>query len=178
MRIILAITLGLGFALPAAAAVEDDFAAANRMFGQISPASTLENLGGEWLPLATLANLEGKEPAPGQIASYLEKFCDTDPGRGATVTVGSGTSFTMDIPGRLPLTVRYDWLGGSQFARSLDPDTLFESRGLDKMEGERGDEMRASALQQAASVASVYRVSPDILVVAASPRAEIYGRCP
>lgn len=178
MRIILAITLGFGFALPAAAAVEDDFAAANRMFGQVSPASTLENLDGEWLPLATLANLEGKEPAPGQITNYLEKFCDTDPGRGAVIVVGSDTSFTIGIPGRLPITVRFDWLGGSQFARSLDPVTFFESGGLDKIEGERGDEMRAGALQQAASVANVYRASPDILVVAASPRAEIYGRCP
>ena len=76
------------------------------------------------------------------------------------------------------LVYRFDWTRGAQFFRSFDPAELFSSFGFDGIEGEKGVEARARMLEQTASVASFYRVGPDVLVMSAPPQVQIFGRCP
>lgn len=178
MRIRLICALSCAFTMPAFADVEEDFALANRVFGQTSAAAVVDDIDGEWLPLSLLANTGGGEPAPGLVSTMLERMCDSDPVRGSAIEATGDTSFTLTAPGRGPgLTYRFDWTNGAQFLRSFDPQALFVSLGIDTLEGEKGDEARANALRQTEPKVSVYRVSDDILVLATSQRAEILGRC-
>lgn len=179
MRSILVFSLAFLAATPAFAQIEDDFAQANRIFGQISATSVVADLDGEWLPLTTLANLNGADPDPGLITSYLERICGSEPIRGSVFTSINAAAFEMAVPNsRRELVYRFDWIGGAQFHRSFDPDVLFQAFGLDTMEGERGQEMRAQALGTTPGLVDVYRISPDLLAIEALQRVEIYGRCP
>jgi hypothetical protein len=177
MRILIACTLTMALTFPVHAQIEDDFAFANRIFGQISAESVTSDINGEWLPLSTLSNLNGADPDPGLVESYLERICGNDPARGALLASISDTSFEMAAANsRGDLIYRFDWLGGAQFHRSFDPDTLFNALALD--ESERGAAMRAGALEATTSLVDFYRVSPDLLVMATPKRVEIFGRCP
>lgn len=179
MRILIACTLMMALTLPTYAQIEDDFAFANRIFGQVSAESVTSDIDGEWLPLSALSNLNGADPDPGLVESYLERICGGDPARGAIMASISGSSFEMAAANsKGDLIYRLDWLGGAQFHRSFDPDTLFNALGMDKSEGERGAAMRAGALEATTSTVDFYRVSPDLLVMATPQRAEIFGRCP
>lgn len=179
MRFIFASLLTLALAGPAHAQIDADFAMANRIFGQVSPAGVLENIEGEWLPLSTLSDLQGADPDPGLIESYLDRFCGNAPARGAVITAIDAASFAMAGPNSDgALVYRFDWLGGAQFYRSFDAEALFETFRLDTMEGERGIEMRARMLEGMTSHVDVYRISPDLLALATPKRVEIYGRCP
>lgn len=178
MRISLISALSCALAMPALAGVEEDFALANRVFGQTSATAVLDDIDGEWLPLSLLADTGGGEPAPGLVSSMLERMCGLDPVRGWVIEATGDTSFTLVVPGRGPgLTYRFDWTSGAQFLRSFDPQTLFMSRGLDTLEGEKGDEARANALRQSEPHVNIHRVSADMLVMATSQRADILGRC-
>ncbi|WEK03443.1 MAG: hypothetical protein P0Y65_14730 [Candidatus Devosia phytovorans] len=179
MRFALAFALTLACSGPALAQIDDDFAMANRIFGQISAASVVADIDGEWLPLSTIANLEGADPDPGLITSYLERICGNDPARGFVFTGIDEASFEMAVPNAgHELVYRLDWMGGAQFHRSFDPAAMFSAFGFDSMEGERGMEMRASALRSNTNLVDFYRVSPDLLAMATPQRVEIYGRCP
>lgn len=181
MRFAFAFTFAVtaAIACPAHAQVEDDFALANRIFGQTSPATIISDLDGEWLPLSTLANLDGADPDPGLISSLLERICGNDPIRGARITGIDQASFEMTAPNSAgDMVYRYDWIGGSQFHRSYDPASLFRMFKFDTIEGERGFEMRARTLQGATSQVHLYRVSADLIAIAEPQRVEIYGRCP
>lgn len=179
MRYPLAFALAFLLAVPAAAQIDDEFATANRIFGQVSALSVVDDIEGEWLPLTTLSNLNGSEPAPGMITSHLERFCDNDPKKGAVLTAIDDASFEMAAANSGgELTYRFDWIRGAQFHRSVDPETLFRVFRYDTMEGEKGIEMRARVLESTPSLVDLYRVSPDLLAVAAPQRVEIFGRCP
>lgn len=179
MRFLIAATLATTLAGPAHAQIDDDFAVANRIFGQHSPASVTKDIDGEWLPLTTLSNLKGAEPDPGLIDSYLERICGMDPVRGAVFTRIDDASFEMaEANMRGELIYRFDWLGGAQFHRSFDPAVLFNMLSLDKTEGQRGAEMRSDALGAGTSLVDFYRVSDDLLAMATPQRVEIFGRCP
>jgi len=179
MRFPLAFALALAVAGPAHAQLDDDFAAANRTFGQVSATGVVDDLDGEWLPLSTLSNLNGEDPDPGLITSLLERICGNDPVRGAVFTVLDQASFEMvSANSGGELVYRFDWIGGARFHRSVDPQALFRVRGFDTIEGERGIEMRASVLESTASQVDLYRISPDLLAMATQPRVEIFGRCP
>lgn len=179
MRILITCTLTAALTFPAYAQIEDDFAFANRIFGQATPQSVLADIDGEWLPLSTLANLNGNDPDPGLVDSFLERICGKNPARGSLITGLSDSSFEMATANAGgELMYRFDWLGGAQFHRSFDPDALISALGLDKSEGERGVEMRANALASATSLVDFYRISPDLLAMAAPQRVEIFGRCP
>ena len=179
MRALVGFGLSLALAMPAMAQVEEDFATANRIFGQTSAVTVLADLEGEWLPLSLLANLQGAEPAPGIIDGLMERFCGSQPSRGAVLSATGDAGFTLEMPsGRDTLSYRFDWVTGNSFARSVDPDALFARLGIDSLEGDQGAEARAAALAQNNQSVGVYRVSPDVLVVAAEPSTDIYGRCP
>lgn len=179
MRFTLAFVLTLAIAGPTYAQIDDDFAMANRIFNQVSAASVVDGLAGEWLPLTTLSNLNGAEPDPGLIASYLERFCGNDPARGAVITGIDQASFEMEAANSGgEMVYRFDWIGGAQFHRSFDPETLFNVLKYDTMEGERGIEMRARTLESTTSLVDLYRISPDLLAMATPQRVEIFGRCP
>jgi hypothetical protein len=179
MRFALAFALALIIAGPAHAQVDDDFTMANRIFGQMSATSVVDGLEGEWLPLSTLANLKGADPDPGLIASLLERICGNNPVRGAVFKAIDQASFEMAAASRGgDLVYRFDWLGGAQFHRSVDPETLFRVLKFDTMDGEKGIEMRARVLASNPSLVDLYRVSPDLLAMVTPQRAEIYGRCP
>lgn len=178
MRFTVALALPLLFITPVQAQLEADFAAANRILGQITPAAVVDTIEGEWLPLTTLANLQGEDPDPGLIDSLLERICGNDPERGALITAIDASSFEMTAPNSGgDMVYRFDWIGGAQFLRSFDPAALFSMLKFDTMDGERGIEMRARALEATATMVSLYRVSPDLLAVAEPRRVEIYGRC-
>lgn len=179
MRFLIVASLAMALAGPAHAQIEDDFAVANRIFGQLSPASVTSDIDGEWLPLSTLSNLEGADPDPGLIDSYLGRICGNDPVRGSLITSLGDSSFEMVAANSGgELTYRFDWLGGAQFHRSFDPEALFSALALNRSEGERGTEMRGDALAAATSLVDFYRVSPDLLAMATPQRVEIFGRCP
>lgn len=179
MRLTLAVTLALLIAGPAHAEIDDDFAMANRIFGQVSAASVVDDIAGEWLPLSTLSNLNGADPDPGLIASFLDRICSGDPVRGAVITELDQASFEMAAANSGgELVYRFDWIRGAQFHRSVDPATLFRVFKLDTMEGERGIEMRARTLESTTSLVDFYRISPDLLAMATPQRVEIFGRCP
>lgn len=179
MRLTLAFTLAFVVAGPAHAEIEADFADANRIFAQVSPLAVTDDIADEWLPLSTLANLNGAEPDPGLISSFIERICGNDPVRGATFTPLDDSSFEMtSATARGDLTYRFDWIGGAQFYRSFDPAALFSALGLDTMDAERGQEMRARSLDGTSSLVTVYRLTPDLLAMATAQRVEIYGRCP
>jgi hypothetical protein len=178
MRFVSTFVLSFIIATPAFAQVDDDFALAAKIFGKITPAATIEDLDGEWLPLSTLANLAGTDPNSGLAADLLERFCNNSPARGAIVAEIDETSFTMTTSNpRGELAYRFDWIGGSLFHRSFDPSALFSLGGLDTMEGERGVEMRATLLGETTSQLNIYRVSADMIVLAEPQRVEIFGRC-
>ena len=179
MRFTLAFTLTLVISSPTYAQIDDDFAMANRIFGQVSAASVIDEIEGEWLPLSTLSNLNGADPDPGLIASYLERICGNDPVRGAVIKGRDESGFDMSAPNSGgKLVYRFDWIRGAQFHRSFDPETLFSVLKYDTIKGERGIEMRASILESHTSLVDVYRVSPDLLAMATPQRVEIFGRCP
>ncbi|KAA0971843.1 hypothetical protein FPY71_01550 [Aureimonas fodinaquatilis] len=179
MRFTFSLALALAIVGPASAQIDEDFAKANRIFGQISAASVVDDIEGEWLPLSTLSNLNGADPDPGLVASYLERICGNDTVRGAVIEGIDQASFTMAAPNTGgELVYRFDWLGGAQFHRSFDPETLFRVRKFDTIEGEKGVEMRARALEASTSLVDLYRVSPDLLAMATPQRVEIFGRCP
>ena len=179
MRFTLAFALTAAMAAPSYAQTEDDFAFANRIFGQPTAAGVTADLEGEWLPLSTLANLSGADPDPGLITSLLDRICDNDPVRGAIISEIDQGSFKMTAPNSGgDLVYRFDWIAGSLFHRSFDPASLFSMLKLDTIEGERGSEIRARTLEGAASQVNVYRVSAELIVLAESRRVEIYGRCP
>ncbi len=175
MRMILALALGVGLAAPAWADIGSDYAAAASIFVQTDAAQVLEGLDGEWLPLSALAN---GTPDAALVSSLVERFCNADPARGSTIAATGANSFTLTSAGARPVAYRFDWLSGSQFSRSVDPDALFSGLGLDAMDGKAGDDARARALEQAVQTVSLYRTSPDILVVASPQQTEILGRCP
>ncbi len=179
MRFALAFALTAAIASPSYAQTEDDFAQANRIFGQPTAAVITSDIAGEWLPLSTLANLKGADPDPGLITSLLERICGNDPARGAVITEIDGGSFEMSAPNSAgDMVYRFDWISGSLFHRSFDPAALFSMLSLDAIEGERGAEIRARTLQSAASQVHLYRVSSDLIALAEPYRVEIYGRCP
>ncbi|KKB07239.1 hypothetical protein VE26_10520 [Devosia chinhatensis] len=171
--------LALMAASPAAAQIEDDFAEANRIFGQVSADSVVEDIEGEWLPLSVLSNAQGTDPDPGLINSLIERICGNDPVRGALMTALDGTSFEMVAANSGgELVYRFDWIAGSQFHRNVDPEALFRVFKFDTMEGENGVAMRARALEQNSSRVDLFRVSPDLLAMVTPGRAELFGRCP
>lgn len=179
MRFALAFALTTAIAGPAHAQTDDDFALANRIFGQPTAAGVVTDIEGEWLPLSTLANLKGADPDPGLITSLLDRICGNDPVRGAIITEIDEGSFEMAAPNSGgDMVYRFDWIAGSQFHRSFDPAALFSMMKLDAIEGERGSEIRARTLQGAASQVNLYRVSADLIALAEPYRVEIYGRCP
>lgn len=179
MRLSLVCTMICALTMPATAAMEEEFALANRVFGQTSASAALDDIDGEWLSLSLLTNAAGKEVAPGLVSSLLQRICGLDPIRGSVVEATGDTSFTFAVPGRgSGVTYRFDWMNGTQFLRSFDPQTLFTSIGLDTLKGEDGDKARTNAIRQTEPVVDVYRVSADILVLATSQRTEILGRCP
>nr|WP_314261642.1 hypothetical protein [uncultured Devosia sp.] len=53
MRLALAATLTALIIAPAHAQIDDDFAMANHIFGQVSSASVTDDIDGEWLPLSS-----------------------------------------------------------------------------------------------------------------------------
>lgn len=179
MRFPLVFALTLAITAPAQAQIDDDFTAANRIFGQTNPASIISDVDGEWLPLGVLANLKGEDPDPGLATDLLNRICGNDPVRGAVITALDEASFEMvaDNSGGA-LVYRFDWVTGSQFYRSFDPASLFSRLGYDKMEGERGLDMRARALQFRSSEVHIYRMSEDLFVIAEPQHVEFYGRCP
>lgn len=163
MRFLITCTLAMALAGPAHAQIANDFAMANRIFGQTSPASVTTDIDGEWLPLSTLSNLNGVDPDPGLVESHLDRFCGADPARGALFTRLNDANFEMAAANtRGKLIYRFDWLGGAQFHRSFDPDALFNALSLDGEKGGRGAEMRADALGTTTSLVDFYRVSPDL----------------
>lgn len=179
MRLTLAFTLALVVASPAHAEIDADFADANRIFAQASPLAVTDDISGEWLPLSTLSNLNGAEPDPGLISGLIERFCGNEPVRGATFTQLGDSSFEMtSTTARGDMAYRFDWIGGAQFYRSFDPAALFSALGLDTMDGERGQEMRARSLDETSSLVDFYRITPDLLAMRTPQRVEIYGRCP
>jgi len=179
MRFALAFALTAAIAGPAYAQIDDDFAQANRIFGQPDAASVITDIEGEWLPLSTLANLRGTDPDPGLINSLLDRICGNDPVRGAIMAGIDEGTFEMKAPNSGgDMVYRFDWIAGSLFHRSFDPAALFGMMKLDTIEGERGSEIRARTLQSAASQVNLYRVSPDLIALAEPYRVEIYGRCP
>lgn len=179
MRFALAFGLVVMIAGPAHAQIDDDFAQANRTFGQVSAASVVDNLEGEWLPLSTISNLNGADPDPGLITSYLERICGNDPARGAVFTSLDDASFEMTTAtSGGELVHRFDWIRGAQFHRSVDPEALFQAFKLDTMEGDKGIEMRARMLASTTSLVDLYRITPDLLAMATTQRVEVYGRCP
>ncbi|MET0170315.1 MAG: hypothetical protein ABW191_08075 [Aliihoeflea sp.] len=179
MRVRLAFALSVFIAGPTYAQTDDDFAMANRIFGQMSAANVIDDIDGEWLPLSTLSNLNGADPAPGLADSYLERICGNDPVRGAVITVKNEASFEMAAPNSGgELVYRFHWIGGAQFHRSFDPESLFKTLRYDTIEGEKGVEIRARVLEQATSLVNFYRVTPDLLAMATPQRVEIFGRCP
>jgi hypothetical protein len=95
MRFTLVLTLAIVIAGPAHAQIDVDFAEANRIFGQVSPLNVVDDIEGEWLPLTTLSNLNGAQPDPGLIGSYIERFCGNDTVRGATLTKLDEASLEM-----------------------------------------------------------------------------------
>jgi hypothetical protein len=162
MRFALAFALTAAIAGPSYAQTEDDFALANRIFGQPTAAGVISDIEGEWLPLSTLANVDGADPDPGLITSQIDEG-----------------SFEMTAPNSGgDMVYRFDWISGSLFHRSFDPAALFSMLRLDAIEGERGSEIRARTLQSAASQVNLYRVSADLIALAEPHRVEIYGRCP
>ncbi|MDR7126358.1 hypothetical protein [Pseudotabrizicola sp. 4114] len=179
MRWIISLTAGLGLSGPALADMEADFARAASIFGPVTVETVLDDIDGEWLPLSTLANLTGEAPSPGLATSLTGRICGLDPVRGSILTATGESGFTVDVPSRdQALTYRFDWIGGAQFVRSVDAAALFSSLGLDAMKPERRLDAQAAALRSAATVTAVYRVSPDMIVVASPDRTEIFGRCP
>lgn len=178
MRAPIAFVLALLLAAPAHAQVDSDFGMANRIFGQVSPASVVEDIAGEWLPLSTLSNLNGAEAAPGLAASFLERFCGNEPARGAVISPIDEASFEMvGANSGGELVYRFDWIRGAQFHRSFDAETLFRVLRLDTMEGERGAEIRGQTLEATSSLVDLYRVSPDVITMATPQRVEIFARC-
>ncbi|MDV3249817.1 hypothetical protein DevBK_00595 [Devosia sp. BK] len=178
MRIALAFALTAAIASPSYGQIEENFALANRIFGQPTAAGVVSDIEGEWLPLSTLANAKGADPDPGLIASLLDRICGNDPSRGAIITEIDEGSFEMTAPNSGgDMVYRFDWISGSLFHRSFDPAALFSMLRLDAIEGERGSEMRARTLQTAASQVNLYRVSADLIALAEPYRTEIYGRC-
>lgn len=180
LRIAVACAIGLALTGPVLAGTDEDFELATRLFGAVTAEPVVDGIDGKWLPLSTLANLQGTRPATGLAGSYLARFCTSEPTRTLTVARQGQSAFTIEQPSRAnqKLTYRFDWIGGSQFVRSFDPRALFAHLGFDRLEGNKGVDARAKALQGAKPLVDIYRVSPDILVVATPPRAEIYGRCP
>lgn len=179
MRFVLALTLAVFIAGPSYAQIDDDFAMANRILGQPSAASVIDDIEGEWLPLTVLSNLNGADPDPGLITSLLERICGNDPVRGAIFTAIDAGSFEMAEANTAgELVSRFDWIRGAQFYRSFDPETLFSIRRFDTMDGERAIEMRASTLESRPSLVNFYRVSPDLLAMVSGQQVEIFGRCP
>jgi hypothetical protein len=179
MRFALAFALTAAIAGPSHAQMDDDFALANRIFGQPTAAEVIADIEGEWLPLSTLANLNGADPDPGPITSLLGRICGNDPARGAIITEIDQGSFELAAPNSGgDMVYRFNWIAGSLFHRSFDPASLFSMLKLDTIEGERGSEMRARALQGAANQVNLYRVSKDLFALAEPHRVEIYGRCP
>ena len=178
MRFALAFALTAAIAGPSYAQTEDDFALANRIFGQPTAAGVISDIEGEWLPLSTLANVDGADPDPGLITSLLDSICGNDPVRGAIITEIDEGSFEMTAPNSSgDMVYRFDWISGSLFHRSFDPAALFSMLRLDAIEGERGSEIRARTLHGAASQVNLYRVSADLIALAEPHRVEIYGRC-
>lgn len=59
MRFAFAFALTAAIAGPSYALTGDDFALANRIFGQPTAAGVISDIEGEWLPLSTLANVDG-----------------------------------------------------------------------------------------------------------------------
>lgn len=179
MRLIFAIAASVGLSGPALADMDTDFADATEVFGQTPVERRIDNIDGEWLPLSTLANLRGEAPAPGRAASLIANNCGSDPVRGAIITATGDSGFTLDTRlAHTTLTYHFDWIGGAEFIRSVDAAALFSGYGLDRMKPERRLDAQAAALRAAATVTSVYRVSPDMIVIATSDRTEIFGRCP
>lgn len=179
MRFAFALALTAAVAGPAYAQIEDDFALANRIFSQTSPANIIADIEGEWLPLGTLANLDGADPDPGLITSLLERICGNDPARGAVITTIDQASFEMTAPNSGGnMVYRFDWIGGSQFHRSYDPSSLFSLLKFNTIEGERSLEMRARTLAGTPSQVHLHRVSAELITLADTERVEIFGRCP
>lgn len=179
MRFTLAFTVAILIAGPAQAQIDADFAEANRIFGQVSPLNVVDDIEGEWLPLTTLSNLNGAQPDPGLIGSYIERFCGNDTVRGAVFAKVGDASFEMVAANSGgELIYRFDWIGGAQFHRSFDPAAVFAAFKFDTIEGERGLEMRARTLDGMSSRMNLYRITPDLLAMAEQQRVEIYGRCP
>lgn len=179
MRFIFAIIASFILSGAALADMDTDFAAAAEIFGPTPVEGRINDLDGEWLPLSTLANLEGEAPSPGRAASLIADHCGSDPVRGSVITVTGDPGFTLDLRhGDTTLTYHFDWIGGAEFVRSVDAAALFSAYGLDRVNPERRLDAQAAALRSAATVTSVYRFSPDMIVVATSDRTEIFGRCP
>jgi hypothetical protein len=179
MRLSLAFALTLAIAAPANAQIDDDLAAANRIFGQTAPAKIIVDMDGEWLPLGTLANLDGADPEPGLASALLGRICGNDPLRGAILTALDEASFEMVAANSGgELVYRFDWIGGSQFHRSFDPAALFGRLGVDTIDTERAIETRTRALQAHTGPVHIYRMTDDLFVLAEPQRVEFYGRCP
>ncbi|SMQ61710.1 hypothetical protein SAMN06295905_0560 [Devosia lucknowensis] len=179
MRLKIAALIALLLAAPAHAQVEQDFALANKVFGQLSATAVTDGIDGEWLPLTVLANLRGGDPDPGLIDSLLERICGNDPIRGAVFTAIDDTSFEMlGANTRGEMRYRFDWIDGAEFYRSFDPAQLFSVLKFDAIEGESGVKMRADAMDAYSGTVHFYRVSPDVLTMVSKHGAEVYGRCP
>ena len=160
--------------------IGEDYVAADSVFGLARPADITTGLDGNWLPLSSLAGGPGAAPVGADsIEGYVQEFCGRQTAIIARLEQTSETSFVMTTgPEDTSVTYRLDWLGGSRFSRSFDPDALIAQLGLDRGDDEAAIDRRAQALRQAPREVDVYRTAADILVVQSAGRAEIYGRCP
>ncbi|MGF1624638.1 MAG: hypothetical protein ACFCVH_07125 [Alphaproteobacteria bacterium] len=167
-------------ALAQTATIGENYVAAHAIFGQTAPAEVTAGLDGAWLPLSTLAGGPGA-PAVGadSIQNYVEEFCGRTLAIVARVEQLGGTGFVMTVgPEDRPVAFRFDWLGGSRYARSFDPAAFLAHLGLDRAEDQAAQERQANALAHTPREVDIHRTAPDILVIHSAGQAEIYGRCP
>lgn len=133
-----------------------------------APKAIMSGLNGSWAAIP---------PVPsGDVGALLPKLCER-----MSVTFGgfSDTGFTESQGGGKVVT-RYTVWTGNAFVKSTPPEQIYARLGFDKQPpSDKLELTKQTANRLAQGIASMYRPSPDILVIQTNYSVPtLYVRCP
>lgn len=140
------------------------------IFRPLPAAELTAGLAGQWvsLPIDNLADET-------DLDAFRDRACAAGPAAVRTVADAGDGAFTITQgTGERVVTFHLDPLGDSLFSRMFDADAFAAYLGLDRAT----PVMREGMMRNVAREVTVYRPTPDLLILAAAGRAELMMRCP
>lgn len=151
----------------------DDYVAAQKIFGA-APGAVLDGVDGKWLPIAQLLGGIETVADAGMVGTMMDRFCATAPLYHEITARGTAGLTLVTHKTGDSLSESYDWLAGSQFAYTVEPDAFMSFLGME----DASDERRSLALAERPERVALFRSAPDILVMVPDRGAtSILARC-